>query len=125
MDKQTPLTRADIIQRVREHFSKPDTVLAFDGAKCIYRGENDPASPVRCFVGVIIPDEIYNPEFENEPASLIFDVLAPLVATDVTPAWLDNLQAIHDDHAAGGVHFHMEDLLRDLDYFASRTIVED
>lgn len=61
------MTEREIIAKVREHFSRPDAQYGYDAesACCVYRLDNDPASPVRCAVGVLIPDEAYVPEIES------------------------------------------------------------
>lgn len=56
-------------ERIREFFSRPDAQLAKRGdggmPACFYRGDSNPASPLRCAVGCLIPDELYVPELDE------------------------------------------------------------
>jgi hypothetical protein len=128
-----PMTRADVLAKVREHFSKPDAALSFqygygddtadedpDAFVCVYRKDEDPYSPVRCAMGVLIPDELYDPRMEATGASQLVGEnptwnndneygdatgvysLGHLFAADVTPEFLDAVQYAHDKTARAG-----------------------
>lgn len=59
-------------EQIRAYFTRPDAAQAFsekDGI-CVYRGydehgNRDPYSPIRCALGVLIPDHLYQPTFER------------------------------------------------------------
>lgn len=78
-------TKTEVFDAIEAHFSKPDAVLGqgppdpddllSGGVVCLYRGDKDPASPVRCGIGAIIPDELYRTFWENKSVSTIFDEL--------------------------------------------------
>ena len=70
------MTTQEAYEQIRAHFSKPDAVFAFseeeydraEGNGCVYRLGGNPKSPVRCAFGALIPDELYDPKFENVSA---------------------------------------------------------
>ena len=106
-------SKAEIIAKIREHFSKPDSVMAWDSdGICVYRGTSDeesdgmlirdPHSPVRCAFGVLIPDELYKPEMEGKTASDVcenFPEVAALFPKEWTRTggFLEECQRKHDD----------------------------
>lgn len=102
---------AQALQRIREHFSVEGTQLGFlDGAKtCCYRGKQDPKSPVRCSVGVLIPDEAYVPSVEGRSADSVLQGQVGLavasslgrcnVLTEEERTLLGRVQIIHDSIA--------------------------
>jgi len=58
-----------VYEKIRAHFTHPGEELATEtGRGCVYRGDYDAHSPVRCAVGVLIPDEVYEPEMEVDTA---------------------------------------------------------
>jgi hypothetical protein len=110
------LTKADVIEKIVAHFSKPDAQFAaiYDDVEqkvmCVYRGNNDPESPVRCAMGVCIPDHLYDALMESKCASAVIapingvvrtrSAVGALFAPDVDmPRFLDACQAAHDDFA--------------------------
>lgn len=55
------LTNQEAYEQIRSFFSKPDAKYGHAGIDgCVYRGPNN----VRCAVGCIIPDELYDESFE-------------------------------------------------------------
>lgn len=136
-----PMTKTDVINKVRKHFSQPDAEYGFligvdtseyaaslnDGTigdVCVYRGDHDASSPIRCAFGCLIPDELYDPEFDR--GSFAADVcvsypeIADLFADDVSYEWLNNLQRIHDTCARN--NDPMEVFLAELDEFYVNTV---
>lgn len=101
------LKEHEIIAHVREFFSRPGAEFAFetteddDSGLCVYRGNQDPASPIRCAIGCILPDRLYRPEYEEKAARVLWDVLTGerVISAEVTPDFLTNLQQVHDDAA--------------------------
>jgi hypothetical protein len=52
---------------ITAHFARPDAKLGIDPnsvSSCVYRGEQKANSPIKCGVGVLIPDEMYRPEMD-------------------------------------------------------------
>lgn len=101
------LSRQDVIDRVKEYFSRPGAVLAqfpdpeaARGKRCVYRGDNDPHSPVRCAVGCLIPDELYRSEMEDKTADAVLDsypeLTRRLFGTVTVRSFLSAIQTRHD-----------------------------
>lgn len=131
-----PLTRADIIAKIREHFSEPGAQLAYadsygetyqdpdaGSGVCVYRMDGDPLSSVRCAMGVLIPDDRYEPIMEGTTADVLvtggknFGIDIDLGdETPIVPSlgdlfaesekefrtWLNGVQQAHDDTAREG-----------------------
>jgi len=108
------VTRQQMIDNIREHFSKPDAVFAIDieNRTCLYRGNNDPFSPKRCAFGVQIPDEFYKSSFENRIASDVVysDENLTRMFSSEDDEFIDEFQTIHDAFAR--TH-HLGPILRD------------
>ena len=81
-----------------------------DIGDCVYRGSTvdeetgretpDAASPVRCAIGVCLPDHLYDPEMENHGPSHIQDHWPEVyeeVFNGIDTYQLGLLQAAHDD----------------------------
>lgn len=106
------LNPSDVVRIIHEHFSKPDAVFGFvsnnnDDDYCVYRGNDDPSSPVRCAFGCVLPDDLYKPKMENKTASHVLGENGKI--SDLFNwngfAWnefLDVLQNIHDNNARAG-----------------------
>ena len=60
----------------------------------------------QCLVGCFIPDNLYKPEFEGEPAKAIYDKM-PEVMPLIRPV-LQVLQEFHDDY----IHHETEDFFK-------------
>lgn len=53
------------IDAVYAWFSRPYAERgSTTGGSCVYRGDEDPKSHVRCAIGCLMPDELYDSEFE-------------------------------------------------------------
>lgn len=89
-----------ILNQVREYFMRPGAVLAQEdgGTTCVYRGEHEPHSPVRCAFGVLIPDELYSPAMEENIASAVLRDYSELAALfeGIDESFLDTIQFVHD-----------------------------
>ena len=48
-------------------FTRPDAVLGRQdsGFACVYRGDSNPESNIRCGIGCMIPNKLYDPDMEN------------------------------------------------------------
>lgn len=99
------MTTQEAYEGIREFFTRPGAVLAQSEGpvSCFYRGDSNPSSPVRCAVGCLIPDELYDPSFENTTASALLGVgwergVRPLIEyfEDVDKHFLDEAQSAHD-----------------------------
>lgn len=94
------MTNQEAYEKVRAHFSRPDTVFGLDPLtdECVYRADCDAYSPVKCSIGVLIPDELYESWFENESIFTLIHTLR-LVVTELMGCdeyWLANMQRLHD-----------------------------
>jgi len=72
-----------------------------NSSSCMYRGPNG----LKCAIGMLIPDELYEEGFEGKSASSS-GVIKALVEAGVPYTvgykdFLDNLQDVHDDHQTG------------------------
>jgi hypothetical protein len=102
------MTKQEIYERVRDHFSVPGTRMGYSNSaeSCVYRGGNNPVSPVRCAFGVLIPDELYEPKMENTLVGQLLEQRADLrtalglgITSDVI-YFLGVVQDAHDGIAA-------------------------
>lgn len=111
-------TWEQVVRGTYEYFSRPGAKLAFEQRYnadedeigiCVYRGDYDATSPIRCAFGVHIPDDRYDPRMEGVSAGALIDgcpasgttlpPLRDLFAPDATIAKLEYLQGLHDDIA--------------------------
>lgn len=131
------LGKREIIAKVREHFSQPGVEFGYDSVEssCVYRGDGDRTSSVRCAFGVIVPDKLYDPSFEGMVASdvmrednRISDLFDGEIVSDIpalsdsnySSTFIDALQELHDGAAVRGdsiAHF-----LRELDKFEQEQL---
>ena len=94
------LTRQDIFNIAANGLLKQGKQSA-SGDKCLYRGPDG----LKCAIGMLIPDELYEDAFEGNSASKP-SVRKALVKAGVPNTvgykdFLDNLQDVHDDHQTG------------------------
>jgi len=70
------MTVDEIYNQIKDHFSKPGAVLAKSapdhGGVCYYRMDKDPESAARCAVGCLIPDDMYDPNWEGNSVYDLF-----------------------------------------------------
>jgi hypothetical protein len=92
------MTKQEIFNRVWAH-AQTMTERAvvkgkIGGESCRYRSPTGP-----CLIGALIPDELYNPEFEGLPASQLLDdgLLDYEPFKNIPGRFLDSLQACHDN----------------------------
>jgi hypothetical protein len=105
------MTVDEIYNQIKEYFSRPDAVFAMKDrgkdrlSSCVYRLDNDPSSPVRCVVGCLIPDDLYNPAWERAGVNSLIrhrpDFAAAIGVTQDSEAYkfLVVVQPIHDGFA--------------------------
>ena len=94
-------------ERVRAWFSEEGHEIARvkrDGmTECVYRGDGDPHSPVRCAFGVLIPDELYDSRMEGRNCRAVLDDAAfPELRKQFREAdheFLRQMQIAHDVEA--------------------------
>lgn len=67
------LNRQQVYEKVREFFSRPGAVFGYSGSMCVYRGDGDPLSPVRCAIGCLLPDNLYDDGMENTGAEEVYN----------------------------------------------------
>jgi len=99
------MNKQEIYLKMREHFSKPNVkfgVIARDTVTedCVYRGNSDPTSPIRCIFGCILPDDKYDPGMEGKFADQVIDQygLKDMFPSD-TWEFIADMQALHDELA--------------------------
>jgi hypothetical protein len=103
------MTVDEIYNQIKEYFSRPDAVFGMkdrgrDG-NCVYRLDNDPSSPVRCAVGCLIPDDLYNSDWERGGVNALInqrpDFAAAIGVTQDSEAhkFLVVVQPLHDGFA--------------------------
>lgn len=100
----------------------PDTYDS--GGSCVYRSPNG----LKCFAGVLIPDELYQPTFENTVISGLVENksqdrdrpfppedIQPLQAhlADCSTRLLDRFQTIHDSYEVSEWESRLMDLARE------------
>lgn len=89
------LTNQEIFDAVWKHAQLKDKCIK--DSTCLYRRYNKDGTCSKCFVGAIIPDELYADKFETRPAS---DVLVELGIVDHTDKetllFVNALQRVHD-----------------------------
>lgn len=138
----TSMTKLDVVRRIKEHFSRPDAKMAMSITRtCVYRGNSDANSSIRCAFGVLIPDELYDLAMEGRVADellpgaavLNYDTgesymtpsMQHLFANEVDGNFLRNLQEIHDDIALGnGVFYDIRDDLKVSVFLGELTRIE-
>jgi hypothetical protein len=92
------MTKQEIFNRVWAHAQtmteRAVVEGAFGGESCRYRSPTGP-----CLIGALIPDELYNPEFEGLPVSQLLNdgLLDYEIFKDISRRFLDLLQACHDN----------------------------
>ena len=89
------LTKQEIFDAVWKQAQLKDKCL-YHGT-CLYRRNNDDGTCSKCFIGAIIPDDLYASKFEARPASDVLVELNIVEAID-RDTWLfaNALQRIHD-----------------------------
>jgi len=105
------VTTQEAYEKMRAWFSRPEAVLAREEwtdeegfthiERCFYREGHAAESEVRCAIGCLIPDELYDHGFEGTAAhalvhSSMFPELAEFFGT-VSADFLSAAQAEHDD----------------------------
>lgn len=103
------MTKQEIVNEIFKWFTQPGAVLGSepvseDGMTCVYRGEGDPTSKVRCGIGCLIPDDVYDPTYEGsavshlvfEPTVIRHDELIAVIG-DQNVGFLCEIQNAHDD----------------------------
>lgn len=87
----------EAFNKVWNHFVVNKGPLSFiQGAICMYRLDKTAACPIRCAVGVLMPDEEYDPEFDNGMIQF-YDVVKAVKAFEgLDVSFLRSLQIPHD-----------------------------
>jgi hypothetical protein len=96
--------------KIRKWFSDPSHEPGYETTtdRCVYRYGGDPKSQVRCAVGCLIPNRIYDPSLDDPNLS---GVVASSAVTytnelsdffqDVDVDFLESVQTLHDDMCIG------------------------
>ena len=91
-DGRNAMTNEEAFQISAKHLLKQGRRATVKG-NCSYRTPHG----AMCAIGVLIPDDEYNPDFENMWVSNIYSKVSTLAPLDLT--MLDRLQDIHDNSA--------------------------
>ena len=75
-----------------------DTDAGIEGMTCLYRGPNG----TKCAAGILISDEVYDPEMENMLISNVVKEFTGLEHLEKEVDFLNTLQEIHDDKPVEG-----------------------
>lgn len=93
----TPLTNQIVFDRVCEHLAKQKMPAISANGNCCYR---DPRNGLMCAIGCLIPDEIYQPSWDQhqgvEVLQLLDEESVRNLFRDVSHAMLSSLQIAHD-----------------------------
>lgn len=130
------MNKKEVITKVREHFSQPGVRYGRpehedpNVAMCMYRGNSDATSPIRCAFGVLIPDDLYSPDMEGTTSDGVLShwpAVADLFDLDLReqdtiydPSFLSRLQQVHDDAARQVLP--IDEFLINLDEFEHQEI---
>ena len=108
-------TRQEIFETVAKHlFSQGHRAKNKDGL-CSYRSDG-----LKCAVGVLIPDNEYREEFDNDPADdnsvkylcQRFDYFQNKFGHDIS--FFERLQGVHDDKHNWDSNIRMRDALKEV-----------
>lgn len=99
------LSLLNAVDRMIKHFSQPGAKLAWDAEnkKCKYRLSELRSDPIRCAMGVLIPDDKYEPGMENAFATGVIDCYdLGFTISQSDRKFIDSLQMLHDNCARRG-----------------------
>lgn len=93
------MTKQEIFNVVWERAK--DKRKAWDNGLCMYRMPLGNGESLKCFAGVLIPDDMYDPNMERataHPLMSMYPELKPyLIPSDGKAGFIRSLQGIHDD----------------------------
>lgn len=89
----TPLTLQQVFNGAWERAKHKVRCTLPDNFRCRYRAENIPP----CFIGVSIPDELYDDNFEGKGIAALATDWLPELFAGIDPEVLSDLQSVHDD----------------------------
>lgn len=90
------MTPQEALNAIHQHItsgaSRCVAEAGLDPKACLYR--NDRGN--RCFIGKLIPDDLYKPEMEGLDAATLADGYAKVPFANLSRKFLSDLQALHD-----------------------------
>lgn len=90
------LDKQGVLDKVVDYLSQENITKSQNNrGNCLYRRSDGS----RCFIGVLIPDDLYTPEMENRSVddNIVFNVLTTVIdRTEVDKYFLQALQCVHD-----------------------------
>jgi hypothetical protein len=112
------LTRQEIFNKVWQHavIEQQPPSITYEN-QCRYRGPDG----TKCFIGVIIPDEKYDPSFEKSSLRHILEVLN--FDVELSP-FLRSLQCIHDSCARYDEKYYFQNVKLRLTEFSYKESLQ-
>lgn len=115
------MTTQDAYEAIRAWFLDPTVPYGYANGACVYRGDEEATSPIRCAAGCLIPDKDYRPDWEGSGSDKVIEAL-PVHFLEVDADFLDKAQCLHDSAAINGIP--RERFIHDLDSLADHCSLE-
>lgn len=89
------MKRQEIFNRVYTHLLKQNQASKGSDDRCKYKSDNG----LKCAIGCLIPDDIYDPKMEGMSIEFIYDSYPKMKKLNLGReiSFLSGLQKIHDD----------------------------
>lgn len=97
MDNNYPNNQATF-DKVAEHLIKQGRKAINSGAACSYRTEDERGDVLKCAIGCLIPDDMYNREFEGHGIARLFENFRAIQDYLLAGVGCDLLQALQSAH---------------------------
>lgn len=115
MERLTLPTKQEIFNLVWKHFIEEKNPASYEPAlerahenPCRYRRSGQADDPIRCAVGLLIPDEKYTSDLEGYGVQTVLRAMH-IRATCAEAIFLNDLQATHDESARMALDPHSAD----------------
>lgn len=97
------MNRQEVFDTMLAHLRKQGRVAVIDGVGCAYRTPEG----LKCAVGALIPDNLYNPNIENKSV-MSYEVrqCLPFSITESDRSFLSDVQLNMHDRLEGRPDFH-------------------
>ena len=105
------MTKQEVFNKVWDHFVTKRNPQSISADRCMYRQDGTPTCPVRCAVGLFIPDAEYSTYLEGAMPATIMGHIPSMLLIDVSIKFWDDLQRCHDNAAYVDFHNSVRDKL--------------